>query len=178
MATLETPRLTLRTWTLDDFDDFAAMFADPKVTRFLSADGKPLPRFPAWQSFSGMVGHWHLRGFGLFAVIERATGTFVGRLGPWNPEGWPGFEVGWTLRSEYWGRGFATEGAARCIEYAFTELGQPHIMSLIDPQNTKSIRVAERLGERLEGHVTLPNVPGKPILQYGLSRDAWRRRIV
>ena len=88
MATLHTERLTLRPWTLDDFEDFAAMSADPAVMQFLAIDGKPLSRFGAWQSFSGIVGHWTLRGYGLFAILERATGRFVGRAG---------------LRSEFWG---------------------------------------------------------------------------
>ena len=99
MTTLETERLTLRQWTLEDFDDFAAMSADPEVMRFLAVDGKPLSRFAAWQGLSSNVGHWALRGFGMFAVVERSTGTFIGRAGPWQPEGWPDFEIGWTLRS-------------------------------------------------------------------------------
>jgi RimJ/RimL family protein N-acetyltransferase len=176
MTTLETERLTLRTWTLEDFDDFAAMSADPMVMQFLSVDGKPLSPFAAWQGLSSIIGHWALRGFGMFSVVERSTGTFIGRVGPWQPEGWPDFEIGWTLRSEYWGRGYATEAASRCITYAFTELQRSHLVSLILPDNLRSIRVAERLGEQLEGTVTLPHLaPGTPVLQYGLFRDAWER---
>src|SRR5437762_11305313 len=88
---LETERLILRPWTLDDFDGFAAMCADPQVMRFLAEDGKPLSRFGAWRAMAGIVGHWTLRGFGLFAVTERTTGALVGRIGPWDPEGWPDF---------------------------------------------------------------------------------------
>jgi RimJ/RimL family protein N-acetyltransferase len=100
MVTLDTERLQLRSWRLDDFDDFAAMMADPQVMRFLAGDGKPLPRFGAWQAFASTVGHWELRGFGMFAVIESATGTLVGRVGPWYPEDWPDFEIGWTRLGE------------------------------------------------------------------------------
>jgi RimJ/RimL family protein N-acetyltransferase len=110
-----------------------------------------MSRFAAWQSFSATVGHWHLRGFGQFAVIERASGEFVGRVGPWHPEGWLDFEIGWTLRTASWGRGYATEAAARSIEHAFTDLNRTHVISLIHPENARSIRVAERLGERLDG---------------------------
>ncbi len=124
---LETGQLILRPFTLEDFDAFAAMYADPGVTEFVTEDGRPLSRFAAWRAFAGIVGHWTLRGFGLFAVVERTTGTFVGRIGPWDPEGWPDFEIGWTLRSEYWGRGYATEAVKRCIEHAFTELDRSHI---------------------------------------------------
>jgi RimJ/RimL family protein N-acetyltransferase len=174
---LETDRLTLRPWIVEDFEALAAMSADPEVMRYVAADGKPLSRFAAWQGLTSMVGHWALRGFGMFAVIERSSGEFVGRLGPWQPEGWPEFEIGWTLRSEHWGKGYATEGAERCVEYAFTELGREHLVSLILPENVRSIRVAERLGERLEATITLPHLPpDRPVLQYGLTRGDWERR--
>jgi RimJ/RimL family protein N-acetyltransferase len=175
-VTLETERLTLRTCTIGDIEDFAAMFGDPEVMRFLAADGRPMPRFGAWQSLCSTVGHWALRGFGMFGVVERASGRFVGRIGPWYPEGWPGFELGWSLRSEDWGKGYATEAADRCLTYAFSELQQSHVISLIAPENVRSIRVAERLGEHFEHEITLPHFPDKPVLQYGLSREEWLRR--
>lgn len=175
-VTLETERLILRPCELGDLEGFADMFGDPEVARFVTADGKPMPRFGAWQSLCSTVGHWALRGFGMFAVVERATGRFVGRVGPWAPEGWPGFEVGWTLTHAMWGKGYATEAASRCLEYSFTELNQPHVMSLILPDNIRSIHVAERLGQQSEGEATLPHIPEKRVLQYGLSREVWRQR--
>ena len=175
-ATLETERLILRPCVLTDFVEFAAMYGDPDVTQFVTVDGKPMTRFGAWQSLCSTVGHWTLRGFGMFAVVERETGTFVGRVGPWSPEGWPGFEVGWTLRHEMWGKGYATEAASKCLDYSFTTLDQPHVMSLILPDNIRSIRVAERLGQRPDGEVMLPHLPDRPVLKYALSRDEWLRR--
>ena len=175
MTALETDRLLLRHWEQDDFEAFAAMSAEPAVMEFIAVDGKPLSRFMAWQGFCAMLGHWQLRGFGMFAVIERASGEFVGRVGPWQPEGWPGFEVGWTLRSKFWGRGYATEAARKCVEYSFTTLGQPHLISLIEPANVRSVRVAERLGEHVEGTATLPHVPQKTLLQYGLDKTDWHK---
>jgi RimJ/RimL family protein N-acetyltransferase len=172
---LDTDRLTLRLWQPEDFEEFAAMCAEPDVMKFIGRDGKPLPRFLAWQGFCAMAGHWKLRGFGMFAVIERATGELAGRVGPWHPEGWPGFELGWALRKKFWGRGYATEAGQRCLEYAFTDLHRPHLISLIDPANIASIRVAERVGEHLEGTVVLPDSQ-KEVLQYGLSREEWLRR--
>src|SRR5215471_8775483 len=121
---LKTDRLILRMWEPEDFEPYAGMTADPEVIQFIAPDGKPLSRFDAWRSFAAAVGHWHLRGFGMFAVVEQATGDFVGRIGPWQPEGWPGFEVGWALRRKYWGRGYATEAVKACISYSFTGLGQ------------------------------------------------------
>src|SRR5207253_7997909 len=96
-ATLETPRLLLRMLRESDLDAYAAMLADPEVMRHLG-DGRPLSRPEAWRNLALMVGHWQLRGYGLWAAEERATGALVGRIGLWNPEGWPGLEVGWTLR--------------------------------------------------------------------------------
>jgi len=118
------------------------------------------------------LGHWQLRGYGLWAVEERASGEMVGRIGCWNPEGWPGLEVGWTLRRRYWGRGYATEGARAALEYAFTQLGCRHVISLIRPANAASIRVAERLGERLEDRIELN---GHEALVYGIGREDWER---
>lgn len=173
-TTLETERLLLRRWEPTDFDVYAAMYAEAEVMRFLAADGRPMSRFDAWRSLSTQVGHWYLRGFGMFAVVERASGNLIGRIGPWQPEGWPDFEIGWTLRSAYWGHGYATEAVKSCITYSFTELGRSHLISVIDPDNIRSIRVAERVGERLEGTTSLPNVPNKKLLQYGLDRKDWR----
>jgi RimJ/RimL family protein N-acetyltransferase len=176
MTTLRTERLTLRPWTLDDFEAFAGMSADAEVMRFITPDGQPLSRFGAWQAFCAIIGHWELRGYGLFAAMEETTGTFVGRVGGWYPEGWPDFEIGWTIRREFWGQGYATEAANKCIDYSFAELNRQHLVSLILPENLRSIRVAERLGERLEGTVSLPHLPGRKVFQYGISRDEWQQR--
>jgi RimJ/RimL family protein N-acetyltransferase len=171
---LETARLILREWELTDFDRYAAMVADPAVMKFLSLTGAPMPRFAAWQGFTAAVGHWRLRGFGFFAVIERETGAFVGNVGPWHPEGWPALEVGWTLRSEYWGRGYATEAARAATAYAFAELNCSRIISLIHPENAASKRVAERIGERLDGEIHLAHLPAEfKVLQYSLSKADW-----
>ena len=173
--TTQTDRLILRQWGLEDFEPFAAMLADPKVMQFIAVDSKPLGRFQAWQAFSGTVGHWQLRKFGMFAVIEKGSGQFVGRVGPWHPEGWPGIEIGWTIRSEFWGRGYATEAARRAIEYTFNELGCDRIMSFVEPTNVRSVRVAERVSEQPDGNITLPHVPDRVIVKYVLDKAAWSK---
>lgn len=169
MYTLETERLLLREWRGGDFEEYARICADPEVMRYLG--GKPFTRLDAWRHMAMLVGHWHLRGYGHWAVEEKATGRLVGRMGFFNPEGWPGFEVGWTLARECWGRGYATEGARRMLAHAFTEMGREHVISLIHPENLASIRVAERVGETLEGETELMGIP---VLVYGISRDTWR----
>lgn len=162
---LETDRLILRLWSEDDYEQYAALCADPEVMRFLG--GKAFDRLEAWRHFAFMVGHWQLRGYGPFAVEEKASGELVGRIGFLNPVGWPAFELGWTLARKFWGSGYATEGARRALAYAFEELGKDHVISLIDPQNTSSIKVAERLGEKVEGKTELL---GREVLVYGIDR--------
>ena len=169
MKTLRTERLVLRMFREDDLDEYAALAGDPEVTRYLG-DGSTLGRADAWRQMAMILGHWQLRGYGMWAVEESATGRLAGRIGFFNPEGWPGFELGWTLAREFWGRGYATEGAGRALEYGFNEMGREHVISLIRPANLPSIRVAERLGERREATVELQ---GAPALVYGISREDW-----
>jgi RimJ/RimL family protein N-acetyltransferase len=166
---LETERLILRMFREDDFETFARMCADEEVMRYIG--GKSYTRFEAWRSMAFHIGHWHLRGYGHWAIEEKASGCFVGRVGFLNPAGWPGFEIGWTLQRESWGKGYATEGARRALDYAFTELGKEHVISLIHPENAASIRVAERLGEKVEGKT---EVLGVEVLIYGLDREQWQ----
>ncbi|MCA1618679.1 MAG: GNAT family N-acetyltransferase [Acidobacteria bacterium] len=169
MKTLGTERLVLRMFREEDLEEYSAMAADPEVTRYLG-DGSTLSRADAWRQMAMILGHWQLRGYGMWAVEESATGRLAGRIGFFNPEGWPGFELGWTLAREFWGRGYATEGARAALEYGFTEMGRERVISLIRPANAPSVRVAERLGERLEGSVELS---GGEALVYGLTRDDW-----
>jgi RimJ/RimL family protein N-acetyltransferase len=169
MPMLETERLILRMLRASDFDAYAEMCADPETMRYIG-DGQPLSRPMAWRNLATMIGHWSLRGYGNWAAQERTTGAFVGRIGFWNPDGWPGFEIGWTLHRRVWGRGYATEGARAALRFAFLELGQPQVISLIHPDNAASIRVAERLGERL---IERTELMGKPALLYRITRDEW-----
>ena len=171
MTTLETARLVLRPFRDGDFEAYARLFADPDVMRYLG-DGQPLTREDAWRNLAMMIGHWTLRGFGMWAVEEKSTGTLVGRVGLYEPEGWPGREVGWTLAREHWGKGYALEAAAASVDHAFHVLDWPRAISLIDPENHRSIRVAERLGETYEREV---EIRGRRTLLYAIERSAWRR---
>lgn len=163
---LETARLRMRAFRVDDLDAYAAMCADPEVMRFLGT-GVTLDRSEAWRSMAGFLGHWALRGYGMWALEEKQTGTLVGRSGFLNPEGWPGFELGWTLGRPSWGKGFATEAARRALDYAFEDLGRKRVISLIRPANTPSMRVAERLGMVRAGEVELL---GGPAFVYEATR--------
>ena len=167
---LETERLVLRMFREPDTDAYAEMLADPEVMRFLG--GKPLPRAEAWRNMAMVLGHWQLRGYGFWAVEERASGELVGRVGCWHPEGWPGLEVGWTLRRRSWGRGYATEAARASAVYAFDVLGQERVISLIAPENVNSIRVAERLGEKPAGEW---EIAGTKVIIYAVGREEFTR---
>ncbi len=151
---LETPRLMLREFLPSDVEPYARIMAEPEVCRFLG-DGTPLDRADAWRQLAQIIGHWELRGFGLWAVEERATRQLVGRIGCYEPEGWPGFEIGYVLAREAWGRGLAREGVAAALEYARCVLERDRAISLIRPGNRASIAVAEHFGARRTGSVEL-----------------------
>ena len=152
IPTLLTPRLMLRAFRQGDLDAYAAIVADPDVTRHLG-DGRPLARADAWRQMAIFNGHWTLHGFGVWAVEHRESGELIGRIGCFHPEGWPAFEIGYVLSKQSWGGGYATEGADAALHFARTECHPDRIVSLIRPHNAGSIRVAERLGARLSGEV-------------------------
>ncbi len=172
---LETPRLLLRQVTEADFDAFARMHADPEVMHFLG--GEPLNRAGAWRRMAAMLGHWALRGFGGYAVIDKASGEFAGRVGFNRPEGWPDFEVGWTLAREHWGKGLATEAALACLEHAFEAMKRTRVISLVHPDNVASRRVAERIGECLAGTAEIPGVD-EAIDVWAISAEQWAARVI
>ena len=172
--TLETDRLILRPPLEEDLDGFAGMMADEEAARFI---GGQQDRSGAWRGMAAMAGSWALRGYGMFSLIEKASGRWVGRLGPWQPEGWPGAEVGWGLTRAAWGRGYATEGAAAAIEWAFERLGWDDVIHCIAPANTPSARVAGRLGSTLRGSAYLPApFDSEPVDIWGQTREEWRAR--
>lgn len=148
---LETERLLLRPFRPADIDPYAEMCADSEVMEFLNATGSPISRADAWRQLAMYLGHWELRGFGTWAVEERGTGAFVGRVGLHFPEGWPDRELGWTIARKFWGRGYASEAARAAIAHAFGTLGWTHLVSLIHPNNHRSARLAERLGYHVHG---------------------------
>jgi RimJ/RimL family protein N-acetyltransferase len=165
IPTLETERLRLRPFRRSDIADYAALNADPEVTRYLGGGGA-WDRGRSWRHLAFLQGHWQLAGCGMWALERKETGTFLGMVGFAAPEGWPGFELAWTLARHAWGCGYATEGARTALDYAFTVLNQSRIISLIHPENHASIRVAERIGESLEDRTEML---GQKRLLYGIE---------
>jgi RimJ/RimL family protein N-acetyltransferase len=168
-----TPRLLLRPLQMPDFEGWAAFMADPEATRFL---GGVQPRTLAWRGFMTMAGAWNLQGFAMFSVIERSSQRWVGRLGPWMPDGWPGTEVGWGIIRDCWGRGYAVEGATAAIDWAFDELGWSEVIHAIDANNSASQAVARKLGSEPIGLAHLPEPIDTPVEIWGQSRTTWRAR--
>ena len=173
IPTLETERVRLRGIRGSDFEDYAAFYADPEVTRFIGT-GETWDRGRSWRHMAFAVGHWQLEGVGTWVAEERATGTFLGMIGFWEPATWPGFELAWHLARRHWGQGYATESARAVLAHAFLVWQRNHVMSLVNPKNLPSIRVAERIGERLEGRI---DHFGRQMLIYGLDRATYLREI-
>ncbi len=144
---LETERLRLTAFGDRHFEAYAAMLADPSSTRFVG-DGQPLDRMNAWRSMAMLLGHWVLRGYGMWALELKSSGEFVGRVGLHHPEGWPDLELGWMLRPEHRHHGYATEAGRAALDFAFTKVKAPRAISLIRCENSTSERVARRLGAR------------------------------
>jgi RimJ/RimL family protein N-acetyltransferase len=142
---LTTERLRLRAFQEGDAPAYHAMLSDPEVSRFLG-DGRPFGELEAWRQMAQILGHWVLRGFGLWAVEERSSGQLVGRIGHLEPRGWPGFELAYTIARPAWGQGYAREGARAALHHARTALGRTGIISIIRPDNLASIKVATALG--------------------------------
>ena len=172
---LETERLLLRGFRLDDFEAWASFCADPEVVRYLW--GRPQPRSDAWRAMAITLGHWALRGYGMWAVERKSDGAFMGRVGMINPEGWPGLEVGWTLGRPFWGQGYATEAAAVSMRYAFLTQPVDRIISCIDPQNKASQAVALRLGET-KGPSQELVIAGERFVvdNWSIAREEWQKR--
>jgi RimJ/RimL family protein N-acetyltransferase len=167
---LQTARLLLREWRPEDVDAHAAMSADAEVMRYL---GGVLGREQSWRQLATHAGHWTLRGYGNWAVERRSDGAFLGRVGLWNPEGWPGLELGWKLARHAWGQGYATEAGRAAMEWTWSVLRAPRLIALVHPENVSSLRVAERLGLRLLREDTFA---GGPVAVLGIERPEPRRR--
>ncbi len=175
--TLETERLVLRPIAAADFEAHAAMMADPDVAKFLTADRKPQPRSAEWRGFATLLGHWSMRSFGFFSVFDRASGDWVGRVGPWMPEGWPGLECGWASARAYWGKGYASEAAIATIRWTFEQRRDlSRIISLIHPQNANSQAVARKIGETKTGE-TFTYAPWIDLDIWAAEREEWLDRV-
>jgi RimJ/RimL family protein N-acetyltransferase len=151
---LETPRLMLRHQVPADLDDLWTLYCDPEITKYI-------PDAPRTREEARQELEWHMNGhprnpqLGLWATIHKESGKFIGRCGllPWTIEGRQEVEVAYTIAREYWGQGLATEAAQAILQYGFKTLNLSRIVSLIDPDNGASQRVAEKMGMTFEKRV-------------------------
>jgi RimJ/RimL family protein N-acetyltransferase len=172
--TLTTERLILRPPIQADLDGWAAAMADEQAQRFI---GGAQPRPVAWRKMSEMTGAWALLGYGMFSVLRKDTGRWIGRVGPNHPEGWPGTEIGWGLSRDAWGQGFALEAATATMDFAVDHLGWTDIVHCIDPDNLPSIVLARRLGSERIGPAKMPAPREDAVIDlYGQTARQWRAR--
>ena len=159
--TIATDRLNLRPFEVRDMDA-AIEFYTSERSQYA---GGHVSRFHAWKNAAAMLGHWSQLGFGLWAVTEKGNDDIIGLVGPFYPDGWPETEIGWLMFEGSEGKGYAKEAAVAALADARSRLGWIDIVSYIAPENSRSIKLAERLGAVLDPSATGP-VPDVPCLVY------------
>ncbi|WP_238365130.1 GNAT family N-acetyltransferase [Mesobacterium pallidum] len=141
---LETRRLILRGPEPGDYPNFRATFSSYR-SRFM---GGPLNPYETWMLYAAEMGHWEIRGFGMWMIHDRATDKTLGMAGGWFPAMWPERELAWIIWPEVAGKGIALEATHACRDYFYRQQGWDGAVSYIDPKNLESIKLAERLGAR------------------------------
>jgi RimJ/RimL family protein N-acetyltransferase len=141
---IETQRLILRGPEPEDYPDFKATFSSYR-SRFM---GGPLNKYEAWMLYAAEIGHWEIRGYGMWMIHDRETDRTLGMAGGWSPAGWPERELAWIIWPGEAGQGFALEATHAAREYFYTHQAWEGAVSYIDPKNLDSIRLAERLGAK------------------------------
>jgi RimJ/RimL family protein N-acetyltransferase len=167
-ASIETARLRLRMFGLEDLDNLAALFADPEVMRYV-ADGKPVGREEADKALRSMIAHWRRHGFGRWIVEEKETRQFVGFGGLRSLFGTP--EVVYHFAKAHWGKGFATEMARASLRFGFEEHRFERIVAVAKPDNAASIHVMEKLGMHYEMHTAYYGID---VVQYAITREEFK----
>jgi RimJ/RimL family protein N-acetyltransferase len=169
---IETQRLLLRRFAAADVDDFVALQADPEVRRYIQL-AQPFGREQAAERVENDEAEWQERGRRMLAIEERAGGRFLGRV---TLHHWAQFgetEIGWALRGDARGRGFATEAARAFADWGFRNLDVPYLTAMIRPDNARSIAVAARLGMT---ELRTDVLSGNPVVVYAVSRRDSSRR--
>jgi RimJ/RimL family protein N-acetyltransferase len=169
IPTIRTDRLTLRPFFSRDLDPFVEIVADPAVIQYATYNGDPVPRAQAWNWLCLMLGHWHLREFGIWAVEENRTGELIGRIGLQYLEWFDDVELVWMLKKSAWRKGFGSEGARAAIRYGFETLGIPRLSAVIHTGNLPSIKLAEALGMHFERKIERQDIQ---FLEYVLEKPS------
>jgi RimJ/RimL family protein N-acetyltransferase len=175
MISFSTPRLVLRRPEESDIAPLMAMDADPEVMRYIGTGAIiPPDRDRALQAVTRWRKQWDEQGFGMCSAIVRETGDYAGWVAlavpAFLPEILPAVEIGYRLRREYWGQGYATEAAAEVLRFGFTGAGLDRVVSIRDIDNVRSERVMEKLGLRFECRTTVP-ATGQLVAVHAIARD-------
>jgi ribosomal-protein-alanine N-acetyltransferase len=165
---IETKRLILRPLAMDDLEDLFALYHSPDVRKYYS---EGIPSYEETKKeLEWMINTCYAKyGFGMWATIHKETGKFIGRCGltPMDIEGHEEIEVGYMLAREYWGQGLATEAAQAILQHGFEQAGLSRLISVINPGNESSSKVAMKIGMTLEID---GDVNGEPTLLYSISK--------
>ena len=167
IPTLTTDRLLLRAFKSEDLDPLTDMVSDPRVVQSATYSGQTMTRSQAWNWLCLMLGHWHLRGFGIWGVEEKETGLLIGRIGLQFLDWFEDVELVWMLAHPAWGKGYGTEGARASLTYGLKTLDLPRITAVIRQENQRSIKLAERLGMTMEKEVEREGID---FYQYAATR--------
>jgi ribosomal-protein-alanine N-acetyltransferase len=165
---LETDRLRLRPMSPDDMEHIVALYGDPDVMRYIGTRG-PLSREESSARLDFMVDHWHLHGFGMWALFLKADGAFVGRCGMRYLDDSTEVELGYTLLKAYWGQGFATEASRAVVRHALHVMKLKRLVAIADPANTASVNVMKKIGMIFEG---VGHYYGADCVRYSLAPPA------
>ncbi len=164
---LETERLILRAPSAVDWPVWHEFYMSDRAQYV--GGGTGIAPGQSWRAFGHVIGHWVMRGYGMFVFADKATGQTLGGAGPWFPEGWAEQEIGWTVWApEAEGKGMAAEAATAALRYAFDDLGWDTAVSYIVPENARSIALAMRLGAQID-----PDAP-HPATSDGAAVQVYR----
>ncbi len=171
MISAETPRLLLRLPEELDAEPFVIIHQDPEVLekKQVTLTAPPGGIEVGLRNVRRMLRHWDERDYGQFAVVEKSTGQVIGCVGFYHPEGWPGIDLGWIIHRERWGNGFATEACLAALQWAWQSERIDRIISLIAPDDLRSIRIATKIGERFE-RADVDPIHGEKVVVYGIDR--------
>jgi RimJ/RimL family protein N-acetyltransferase len=172
IKSIETARLLLRVPELADAEAFMDILWDPEVVeqKQVTLREPPGGLDLALKNTGEMLRQWQLRGYGQWSVIEKATGQVIGCVGFYHPPGeWPGVDLGWVIHRSRWGHGFATEAATAAIAWIWENTSIERVISLISPDDARSIRIATKIGERFD-RADVDPVNGEPVNVYTIGR--------
>jgi len=171
MHTIETARVYLRPFTFDDLDAFAVIGSDPDVMRYIGA-GRPLSREETHTRLNAIIEHRNKHGFGVWAAIDKSTGTLMGYCGLQFLDNTSEVEVGYRLAKRFWGMGLASEAAEASLRYGFQELGLDRIVAVVQPANLASQHVLEKIGLSYVKDARFYNTEVK---YYAITKEEYER---